>query len=330
MTVKTEEKENKQLAPAGERLTGGQLTRLKPANFAELEHMAQVLGKSDIVPKELIGKPANILLVLMFGNEIGISAAQALQNVMVVNGRPSLWGDAVMGLVLASEVYEDSKDAFDEKTMTATFHAKRKGKDWLVRSFSQADAVKANLWTKQGPWQQFPKRMLFHRARSWALRDAFADVLKGLRYYEEERDIINLEAEPGQGGKTYAMPPMQDPKAIESAPATASTATEAPKAEAKPAEAANKPNPESVKSEKGQRDGDFAVFKPESVSKAMLGKTEVRVIRGVGHEHKYYTEDMRVADYTTEAARDGAEVKTFYDTVAGKRWISLIERTAKA
>jgi len=187
----------------GIKTTGGQLARLNPQSFGELEHMAQVLGKSDIVPRELIGKPANILLVLMFGNEIGLSAAQSLQNVMVVNGRPSLWGDAVMGLVLASEHYEDSKDEFDPTTMTATFRAKRKGKDWTVRTFSKQDAMDASLWTKPGPWKQYPKRMLFHRARSWALRDAFADVLKGIRYFEEDRDIINLE---NSGDKTYEMP----------------------------------------------------------------------------------------------------------------------------
>ena len=187
----------------GERTTGGALTRLTPKNFGELEHIAQILGKSDIVPKELIGKPANILLVLMFGDEIGLTAAQSLQNVMIVNGRPSLWGDATMGLCIASSVYEDSKDTFDEKTQTATFAAKRRGKDWVVRTFSMADAAKAKLDKKAGPWQEYPKRMLFHRARSWALRDTFPDVLKGIRYFEEERDVVDLQEGPG---KTYEVP----------------------------------------------------------------------------------------------------------------------------
>lgn len=185
----------------GKTTTGGQLERLVPQNFGELERLATILCKSDIVPKDLQGKAANVLLVLMYGNEIGISPAQALQNVMVVNGRPSLWGDATMGLCVASAVYEDSHDEFNEQTMTATFKAKRKGKDWITRTFSKADAEKAKLWTKTGPWQEYPKRMLFHRARSWALRDAFPDVLKGIRYFEEERDFVETTAT-----KTYEMP----------------------------------------------------------------------------------------------------------------------------
>lgn len=200
----TEAPEKGVVKHAGVATTGGALTRLVPQNFSDLERIAGILGKSDIVPKDMVGKPANILLAMMFGNEIGLTPAQALQNIMVVNGRPALWGDATMGLVLGSNVYEDSKDSFDEATMTATFAVKRVGKDWLVRTFSQKDAVTAKLWTKEGPWQQYPKRMLFHRARSWALRDAFPDVLKGIRYFEEERDVINTTAE--AGGKTYAMP----------------------------------------------------------------------------------------------------------------------------
>ena len=188
----------------GTATSGGGIKRLVPQTFGELENLAVMLGKSDIVPKDMIGKPANILLALMFGNELGLTPAQALQNVMLVNGRPSLWGDAVMGLVMASDVYEDSKDSYDPTTKTAKFEIKRRGKEWLVRTFSWADAVTAKLDKKEGPWQNYPTRMLFHRARSWACRDAFPDVLKGIRYYEEERDFIDTTAE--RVSPKYALP----------------------------------------------------------------------------------------------------------------------------
>lgn len=215
---KTEiEKEKKDIVKhEGTRTSGGRITRLEIKSFAELENLALILGKSDIVPKDMIGKPANILLALMFGNELGLTPAQSLQNIMVVNGRPCLWGDATMGLVMASDVYEDSKDELDLTTMTATFKVKRKGKDWVTRTFSKEDAQVAKLWTKEGPWQNYPKRMLFHRARSWALRDTFPDVLKGIRYYEEERDVIDTTAthEP-----EYALPTEKKAEAAAPAPA---------------------------------------------------------------------------------------------------------------
>jgi hypothetical protein len=62
----------------------------------------------------------------------------------------------------------------------------RKGEDNPVtHRFSVADAKRANLWGKPGPWQQYPRRMLQMRARGFCLRDAFPDVLKGLYSREE-------------------------------------------------------------------------------------------------------------------------------------------------
>jgi len=77
----------------------------------------------------------------------------------------------------------------DGDAMVATCEAKRRGypKSTVVR-FSVADAKKAGLWGKTGPWTQYPKRMLQLRARGFALRDAFPDVLKGLVTAEEAQD----------------------------------------------------------------------------------------------------------------------------------------------
>jgi hypothetical protein len=54
--------------------------------------------------------------------------------------------------------------------------------------FSVEDAKRAGLWGKQGPWTAYPKRMLSMRARGFAIRDCFADVLKGLITAEEAQD----------------------------------------------------------------------------------------------------------------------------------------------
>ena len=55
-----------------------------------------------------------------------------------------------------------------------------------------ADAKRAGLWGKSGPWTQYPDRMLLFRARGFALRDAFGDYLRGLRTVEEQGDIIDV------------------------------------------------------------------------------------------------------------------------------------------
>ncbi len=304
---------------AGTRLPQGGLIRLQPTTFNEMITLAKILASSDIVPKDLRGKEANVLLVLMFGNEIGISAAQALQNVMVVNGRPSLWGDAVMGLVLASSVYEDSKDEFDERTMTATFHAKRKGKDWVKRSFSKADAELAKLWTKEGPWREYPKRMLFHRARSWALRDSFADVLKGLRYYEEEMDTINLER---RGEKEYAMPSEKKTDAPIETTASQAAPTTSPAAAAAPA-----PAPESEKKSEGEI---FEIQVSGSATTDFDGNPDCFVIRDRQDPPAKYFTDKEAHFVLAKAAKEsGAKLGgVFVEKPMGKhkaRWILALQ-----
>ena len=73
--------------------------------------------------------------------------------------------------------------------MVATCSAQRRGYPAPITStFSVADAKAAGLWGKQGPWSQYPKRMLAMRARGFALRNAFADVLRGLVTAEEAQD----------------------------------------------------------------------------------------------------------------------------------------------
>jgi hypothetical protein len=55
-------------------------------------------------------------------------------------------------------------------------------------TFSVDDAKRAKLWGKQGPWSQYPKRMLAMRARGFAIRDAFPDAMKGMITAEEAQD----------------------------------------------------------------------------------------------------------------------------------------------
>jgi hypothetical protein len=334
-TTETElEKEKRdQKALAGTRTTGGQIQRLQPQTFGELERLSQILAKSDIVPKDLIGKPANVLLVLMFGNEVGLTVAQALQNVMVVNGRPSLWGDAVMGLVLASDVYEDSRDEYDPKTRTATFRAKRKGKDWVVRTFSMEDAKTAGLDKKPGPWQQYPTRMLFHRARSWALRDSFADVLKGIRYYEEERDVIDLKREGGDG-RTYSMPA---PKPGEQPEPPAESPAKLPVPEAEVVQ-------ETVAEAVAKSDFPKVTVLVKTVSKTEIGPAKVPVTKvkttwsneGKDVERLFWVEfleqkdggrvdDIAKSDVFRAAMKDGTKVTVEYAPVSDKDWVQSVK-----
>lgn len=160
---------------------------LAPQNLEEAFKFAEILSKSKLVPKDFEGNQGNILVAIQWGAELGLQPMQAMQNIAVINGRPSLWGDSVIALVKASPLCEYVVE--DVTDTTATCRVKRRGEPEQVRTFTVDDAKKSGLYGKQGPWTQYPKRMMQMRARSWALRDVFPDVLRGMPVAEELLDM---------------------------------------------------------------------------------------------------------------------------------------------
>lgn len=176
---------------------------LAPQNITEALEFAGMLSKSNLVPKDFVNNAGNILVAVQWGMELGLQPMQAMQNIAVINGRPSLWGDAVLALVKASPLCEYVvEEVGDDK---AVCRVKRRGEPEQIRTFSMVDAEKAGLKGKQGPWSQYPKRMMQMRARSWAVRDVFPDVLRGMPIAEELQDIPEKNITPGrQNGKQIA------------------------------------------------------------------------------------------------------------------------------
>jgi len=156
----------------------------------ELYRFAMAVTRSGFAPKGM-EKPESILVAVEMGLEIGLRPMQAVQNIAVINGRPSVWGDAAIGLVRSSGLCASLNEWFEGEgdTLTAVCETQRAGSPIATRqTFSVNDAKRAGLWAKAGPWTQYPKRMLQMRARAFALRDAYPDVLKGLSFAEEAQD----------------------------------------------------------------------------------------------------------------------------------------------
>lgn len=196
---------------------GGALAALVPQDIDQAFRLAQALaGAGDMVPKAYQGQPQMIMAAIARGMEIGLAPMQALSNIAVINGRASLWGDALPALVQKAGhhidvEYEGSGDAL---TAVATLTRGDTGRK-VVRRFSLADAKRAGLLGKQGPWQSYPQRMILNRARAWAIRDGAADALMGLQAAEETsdygpdsaRDVTPAEPQtPRRGGVVYADP----------------------------------------------------------------------------------------------------------------------------
>lgn len=174
---------------------GGALAALVPQSLEDAFRLARALSASgDMVPKAFQGNPDATMAAVLRGMEIGLAPMQALASIAVINGRASLWGDALPALMFRAGHTVDVALAGegDARVATATLTRGDTGAGF-VRSFSVQDAKKAQLWGKAGPWQNYPERMLSMRARSLAIRDGAPDALMGLQVAEEVQDYAPMK-----------------------------------------------------------------------------------------------------------------------------------------
>jgi hypothetical protein len=194
-------------------------------SFDDAFRFSKMVAASEFAPKDFRGKPESCMLAIQHGSEVGLSPMQSLQSIAVINGRPTIWGDAALALVQSSPVCEYVREYTEGEgdALVAVCEAKRRGypAPTVVR-FSVADAKKAGLWGKSGPWQQYPGRMMTLRARGFALRNAFADALRGLITAEEAQDYPQQAPAP----EPVREPVVVRPKFDATAPAPATNATE--------------------------------------------------------------------------------------------------------
>jgi len=202
-----EPKPAEQLAPAPSRVPVRM--GIAPQSVEEGWRLATILAESELVPKVYRKRPADILVAIQYGIEVGFAPMQALQSIAVINGRASVWGDGFMALLMSSPLYRDHDEYYevkgerrdgltvddlkaDDTTAVCTFW--RQGKAMPVtRRFSIGQAKKSGLLGKEGPWATYPDRMMAMRARSWAGRDTFPDLLRGIRTAEEALDTPEID-----------------------------------------------------------------------------------------------------------------------------------------
>lgn len=177
-----------------------------PTTIEEAYRMAKAIVHGRLAPTSYDDDPQKVMLGLMAAMEAGLAPMYGLRNIAIINGRPSIWGDAAMALIqnggnLANQTTEwDGPEDFDPNSTQiakwpdsygVTVKLWRKGQaDPYIGTFTVGDAKRAKLWMnpRKVPWIEHPRRMLMIRARAFPQRDGFADALAGLSIREEVED----------------------------------------------------------------------------------------------------------------------------------------------
>tara|TARA_B100000678_G_scaffold242425_1_gene213685 strand:+ start:1083 stop:1985 length:903 start_codon:yes stop_codon:yes gene_type:complete len=207
-------------------------TSFMPRNAGEVGMLADALIRAQCVPAGLDSRE-QVVVAIMKSCELGIEPITGISNIMVVNNRPSVWGDLAIALVqrsgkVADQLKEPLSD-FDPNGIELSlwpddygyrYSIWRKGQERpYVGEYTVGKAKRANLWLhqKKKPWLTNPDDMLFNRARGRALNAGFADCLYGLGIVEIEQEFDN--AGPVEEERTADMSSLEDEPETDDTPA---------------------------------------------------------------------------------------------------------------
>jgi hypothetical protein len=166
--------------------------RVKDVGYVEaLSRYSDLLYKGGLCPKskQQAARPEFVAAIIEIGRDVGLPDTMALANISIMNGKPMIYGDAGLALIRASGLMEYIKESFsgDGEEFGCTVEIKRVGVELpRIQTYKVKDAVRAELWGREGPWTTNPRRMLRFRALSFACRDEFGDVLCGLNFVEAD------------------------------------------------------------------------------------------------------------------------------------------------
>lgn len=160
--------------------------------------LAQALAQSQLVPEALRGKPSDILVITLFGQELGLPPMQAMQVIDVMKGRPTLRANLWVALARkAGHKVRITENTEKAATVVVIRHDDPDGP--ITARYTLDDAKTAGLLTNAN-YAKNPKAMLYARAASTAIRQACPEVAMG---FSDEYELNDVPA-PVQRGTTLA------------------------------------------------------------------------------------------------------------------------------
>ncbi|WJR31869.1 hypothetical protein P3F83_14960 [Mycobacteroides immunogenum] len=248
--------------------------------FKECREAAEVLAKTSFVPKDMMGKPAEIAASMLKGWELGLDPLDALASIYVVHGRVGFYAEFMRRRIIQAGHTFRVLESTDSRCIVEGTRQDNGETHRAGFTAEQAKRAKIDI-------AAYPAEKLVARATSRLCKQAFPDVLSGSLIVEDLLDgLVSVDSErldaPAQ--ETAETPALQRrTRTARKAPA--------PKAQPTPAPApdldefpAEQPDPvaEPVDAEVGAQpesegEPDDADLSPdsESITKAQLQKLSI-------------------------------------------------------
>ena len=161
---------------------------------------ADMLSKSTIVPVSYQNRPENCLVALDMASRMGLSPMVVMQNLYVIQGKPSFSGQAIASMIRANPQFTNIELNFVGTEGTdswgAYISAQKVSTGKIIKgaTVTVAIAKKEGWYQKSGSkWQTMPEIMLSYRAYAWFGRVYCPELLMGLQSTEEVYDTENFK-----------------------------------------------------------------------------------------------------------------------------------------
>jgi len=145
-------------------------------DFDSAYRLAKNLAMSMIIPADLRGKPADVLVIVLYGQELGLAPMQAINTIDVVKGRPSLRANLWVALARKAghkvRVIEETADSCTVRVI------RHDDPEPHIVKYTLEDAKIAGLLSNDN-YRKNPKAMLYARAASTCCRRACPEVAMG-------------------------------------------------------------------------------------------------------------------------------------------------------
>jgi hypothetical protein len=165
--------------------------------FDLVQRRAKAYAASDIVPKQFKGNVANCIVAIEIADRLGISWLAAMQNLVIIHGKPSWQATFLIAMVNQSRRFETLRYIYEGKPGEDSWGCKVVTIERSTGAEIEGPAVtigmaKADGWyQKEGSkWKTLPQLMLIYRAAAFFSRTFCPELSLGMQTVDEAIEAV--------------------------------------------------------------------------------------------------------------------------------------------
>lgn len=169
-------------------------------SFQKIYDIGKMFASSQLVPQHFQGKPMDCAIAVDMANRNGISPLMAMQNLYVVQGKPSWSGQACMSMIRAASEFKRVRPVYTGERNTDSWGCYIQAMDRETGEIIKGTEVTIKMakdekwYDKAGSkWKTMPEQMLAYRAAAFFARVYIPNALMGAFIEGEVEDIAKPE-----------------------------------------------------------------------------------------------------------------------------------------